>query len=233
MASNGTAPSIRLDALSSDSAFGAGGVGALDVYTGSAPVELAPIACKRAASTSERSSRAGIRSTQTPAGEPRGTTGGNMIVGWAATGAGGGQGISATYVGGLTPTAPFNGLHMLSDSVGWAVGASGLIYSKSGSGTDWAKQPTTTTQALNAVWAVSPTTAYAVGVGSTILRTDDAGATWRAFGAAPATGQTLNAVHCLADESTCWVVGAGGLAWRYDAGTNTWVAFNYGKGTNL
>lgn len=85
----------------------------------------------------------------------------------------------------------------------------------------WAEVDSGTTQFLSAVQMRSNSTGWAVGVGGTILRTLDAGATW-----SPQTSGTnaiLNKVNFV-DLATGWVVGSSGLIRKTTNGGDSWTA---------
>jgi photosystem II stability/assembly factor-like uncharacterized protein len=219
-----------IDALSSTSVYGAGQVGAFEVYSGTTPNELSSYILQRGGTNfvSQINGFDAVNSNLGWAVTSNATAGGNIIR-WDGGIAAGGWTTSTL----VTSTVAMNGIHMLSDSVGFAVGASGTIYTKSGSGTDWVKRDITTTATLNAVWAIDGNTILAVGASSTILRSTDGGVTWTGFGAVPNTSSTLLTVHCAAGDGTCWAAGSSGVAWKYNSGINTWQAFNYKTTTNI
>ncbi len=216
-----------IDALVGSHVYGGGEQGAFSVYSGTVPNELGSYILQKGGATFNGANFTGFDmvDANTGWGTTNATTGGHMITGWTSSidpQEPNGKWISATYTSGLTPTVGFNGIHMLNSSGGWAVGDSGNIYTKSGSGTAWAKQITTTTNNLRAVWAVNSSTIYAVGNNSIILRSTDGGSTWPGLGSVPNTNTTLNSVHCTSGGFSCWVVGDGGTVWSYDSGTNAW-----------
>ena len=69
------------------------------------------------------------------------------------------------------------GLHMISDQAGYAVGTngSGLILKTLDGGLNWFPQTSNSTQALNDVWFVDALRGWAVGVGGRIVHTSKGG----------------------------------------------------------
>lgn len=70
------------------------------------------------------------------------------------------------------------GVWFVTDTKGWAVGASGVILTTDDGGNTWIPQVSGVSVTLNDVVFVSPTTGWAVGGAQTILYTNDGGATW-------------------------------------------------------
>jgi hypothetical protein len=100
------------------------------------------------------------------------------------------------------PSALF-GVAATSATSGFAVGAGGQIWRKSGSG--WSAEPSPTSRALYGVWGSGPNQAWSVGERGTILKWD--GASWSAQGSG--TTRTLYGVWG-SSASSAWAVGAGG-----------------------
>jgi hypothetical protein len=75
-------------------------------------------------------------------------------------------------------TANLNSVYFVSESQGWAVGASGKILTTTDGGFTWTQQTSGTTMMLNSVHFVSPLQGWIVGGNGIILTTTDGGATW-------------------------------------------------------
>lgn len=126
----------------------------------------------------------------------------------------------------------FNGTHLraqrtveglLSPQSGggtWAVGAGGTLLNYDGS--NWALQPTVTTENLNDITCAS-SQCFAVGDNGTLLHWD--GSTWTD----QSTGSNnFNAVACETDNpDSCFAVGSGGI-YRWNSGSwNQFAGGNY------
>ncbi len=71
------------------------------------------------------------------------------------------------------------GIHMVSATIGYAVGSNGEIL-KTINGTTWNAQVSGTSETLYAVFFLDASSGWAVGDNGTVLETDDGGATWTA-----------------------------------------------------
>jgi photosystem II stability/assembly factor-like uncharacterized protein len=156
--------------------------------------------------------------------------------------------IASADVGPLYKTAAApDGLH------GWAVGISGNIAATDDGGRTWRKQPSGTDVNLSFVAAIDDKTAIAGGWGVgfsdviiepqpyVLLRTTDAGTTWRQF--TVNGGYRPQAMHSLGDGKHAWIVGrrcgpstAGGPSCPYqdallrsDDGGHSWSVVNTGN----
>lgn len=107
---------------------------------------------------------------------------------------------------------------MVSDSIGWVVGAQGTILVTGDAGASFGAQASGTTARLEAVRFVAPNEGWAAGEGGVVLHTVDGGAEWHAV-AVPTT-RTLYSVD--ASGPIVWVVGEGGAAWRSTDGGVNW-----------
>jgi photosystem II stability/assembly factor-like uncharacterized protein len=96
-----------------------------------------------------------------------------------------------------------NAVWMASTTVGWTVGASGLISQTTDGGATWTPQPSGVTVDLNGIWGTSDTSVWAVGNGGTVLFWN--GTAWTA----QTTGVTSN-LSAIAgfNASNVWAVGA-------------------------
>jgi photosystem II stability/assembly factor-like uncharacterized protein len=90
------------------------------------------------------------------------------------------------------------------DNTGWMVGDHVILKTTDGART-W--NVSTTTNTLRSVWAIDPTTAFAVGDNGTILETTD-GASWNTISSA--TTNTLYSVEMWVAD-TGWTTGASGI----------------------
>jgi photosystem II stability/assembly factor-like uncharacterized protein len=139
-----------------------------------------------------------------------------------------------------------NDIALSSSGEAWAVGVGGEIFhSASVTGGTWAQQPSGTFSVLSAVALVvdgTPSTLVAVGNGSTILRSTNAGASWAAAtvtladGGTPTSGFNLTGVSFpsatvgyAAGDSTLLKTTNGGATWTPTAGPNfgTIAALDY------
>jgi photosystem II stability/assembly factor-like uncharacterized protein len=88
--------------------------------------------------------------------------------------------------------------------------------------------PATGGLTLQHVDVLLPSTAMAVGVGGTVVKSTDGGATWARCSPVPGS-PTLNALSVL-DGNTVVAVGEGGVVARSVNGGNTWSVTNVGGG---
>jgi photosystem II stability/assembly factor-like uncharacterized protein len=100
----------------------------------------------------------------------------------------------------------------------WAVGYPGILHTTNG-GDSWAVESASAGGLLNDVAVVSPTVAWAVGDGGTIMKTSNGGATWAVQGA----GVSVNLRKVAAvSASVAWVVGDNGTILKTLDGGATW-----------
>jgi len=110
---------------------------------------------------------------------------------------------------GITGNPDLLDIDLVSDSVGWAVGANGTIVKISEGWQTAVQAAPEGTGHLYAVDAWSATTACAVGQDGVVIKTADGGTTWTTVLAAATPGySTWNAVTCL-DATRFWVAGTG------------------------
>jgi photosystem II stability/assembly factor-like uncharacterized protein len=124
-----------------------------------------------------------------------------------------------------------------SASVAWAAGMdadirSGVILETGDGGASWVRQLTVPDGVPQSVAAVSPTTAWVVGLNG-ILKTGDGGSTWvNQTGAAGGARGPLTAVAAVS-PSVAWVVGGAGTILKTTDGGATWMAQESGSGAFL
>lgn len=102
-----------------------------------------------------------------------------------------------------------------------AVGVRGLIIVSEDEGRSWRQIPSSTDVTLSGVAFVSATTGFAVGHESTILRTDDAGLTWRVTSTDP-DGVALLRIRFV-DGICGFVTGVGGTLLATSNGGDSWA----------
>ncbi|MCR4316195.1 MAG: YCF48-related protein [Planctomycetes bacterium] len=113
----------------------------------------------------------------------------------------------------------------------YAVGASGAI-STSADGKVWTPRNSGTTQSLNGVSGDgSSDIAWAVGAGSTILKSSNSGFTWSSQSSGAFTG-TFNAVYA-GNSSDVWIAGNGGLILKSTDGGANWSQQTSGVTSDL
>jgi len=135
----------------------------------------------------------------------------------------------ATWASGTTTaTVALTSVDMVSASVGWAVGGSGVILKTTDGGATWIRQASPTSSGLNSV-SFEPGGAVGHVVGTvaspnwTAYKTTNGGATWTAVTGLGTTGAvTLYAVHSL-DASTAVMAGSSGTVRRTNDGGSTWL----------
>lgn len=106
-----------------------------------------------------------------------------------------------------------------------AVGAYGHVL-RIGDGLSWTQSPSPVRFQLTAVHFIDDATGWAVGHDAAIIRSDDAGATWRLQHFAPELDQPLFDV-LFTDADTGFAVGAYGLMLRTDDGGESWDEVAY------
>ena len=208
-----------------DIVYGVANIGVLNVFTDTTPHEISAYVLRLGA-TNYTGDLNGLDMISPTQGWAAGGLGGNNLVRWDAGGAAGAW-TAATYD--ITPLNFFQSVFMLNANAGFAVTGNssvitGTIYAKNSVDPLLWNRVYTGTGALYDVWALDAMNVYAVGQDGLILRTTDGGATWGPFGTHPSTTQDLEAISCMPDGSNCWAVGGFATAWRYDPGTDTWVA---------
>ncbi|MCU0454441.1 MAG: YCF48-related protein [Bacteroidetes bacterium] len=120
-------------------------------------------------------------------------------------------------------TANLNGVHFVSPTIGWAVGASGTIIKTTDGGTSWQPQVSGTSTFLYKVRFVDASTGWVTGSGGLLLKTTDGGGTW-----SPQTTGTTNSIDDAWFTSATHGVFVGGA----DAGTSVnMVKFTTDGGT--
>jgi photosystem II stability/assembly factor-like uncharacterized protein len=130
-----------------------------------------------------------------------------------------------------TGSTNYRGVFFRSNSLGWVVGAQGVIRKTTTSNyNSWTLQGSgVTTQTLNGVWFVDDNTGWAVGDAGTVLRTTNGGANWLA---STAGSQTLTGVW-FANTTTGYVSGHGGAIYKSTNGGASWTAHASGTTQNL
>jgi photosystem II stability/assembly factor-like uncharacterized protein len=107
---------------------------------------------------------------------------------------------------------------------GYAAGEFGTLLRTGDSGVNWDGLPTGTTATFTQVRAIDADTVVAGG-GCQLRRSDDAGATWRALPAVPATRCPASVrSFSFVNEQTGWVLRSDGSVGRTDDGGATWAA---------
>ena len=86
---------------------------------------------------------------------------------------------------------------------------------------------------LYAVAATSPTHAWAVGDGGTMLHTDNGGADWAPLAADGDSGRNLHGVDFLSDSLTGWAVGYAGRIMHTTDGGESWAYQNHSVSGHL
>jgi photosystem II stability/assembly factor-like uncharacterized protein len=131
---------------------------------------------------------------------------------------GGGNWAAPLHVVGVSS---FSDVNFCDTANGWAVGqdssyAAGFVMHTTDGGQSWNRQAQSEIAAaaigeVEAICAVSPSVAWAVGGPGYVLHTTDGGATWSVE---QPTTQDLNDVSFV-DADTGWIVGAGGTVMRH------------------
>jgi photosystem II stability/assembly factor-like uncharacterized protein len=117
-------------------------------------------------------------------------------------------------------TADLYGLHFEAADRGWACGRNGVMLFWDGM--SWSSQTSGSSEYLLDVYFVDAYTGYAVGGGSTILKTVDGGLTWVEQSAPEGSNPYLNSV-CFADPLKGWAVGLGGTVLSTSDGGAVWT----------
>jgi len=107
----------------------------------------------------------------------------------------------------------YNGIYMINNKIGWAVGASGLIVNSSDGGSTWAKQTSPTSYALNDVFFLNVSEGWAVGNSGVILHTTNGGKIWTIEGAGLTTNM-LRAVQFTSSKNG-YVLGNNGTLLKF------------------
>jgi photosystem II stability/assembly factor-like uncharacterized protein len=124
----------------------------------------------------------------------------------------------------------FNGIHMITEQMGWIVADRGYILHTKDGGTTWTNQTSGIQRHLKDVFFISAARGWCVGAAGNILFTDDGGTTWTKQESG--TSLDLEAVM-FKDDNTGMVVGARGVVlYTEDAGA-TWTSENSGVGEGL
>lgn len=114
--------------------------------------------------------------------------------------------------------------HMVTSTVGYVSGASGLIYKTTDGGYTWVEQTTPTTEEYFDIFFLDVNTGWAVGDNGTLCYTTDGGANWNTH---PQQGviatADLNDVFFL-DSMHGWIGGDAGVILLTTDGGTTWVA---------
>jgi photosystem II stability/assembly factor-like uncharacterized protein len=108
---------------------------------------------------------------------------------------------------------------------GWAVGSAGgqvRVFHTTNGGQSWTTQATElgldpSNDELSGVWAVDPSTCWAVGNGGVVIHTTNGGQTWSVERPVSANLYDL----CFVDGETGWVVGEDGVILRHGGSTPT------------
>lgn len=111
----------------------------------------------------------------------------------------------ATVTQSPATSAQFNGVHMVSRSVGYAAGASGTLYTYDGS--TWTAQTSGTSNNLLDVHCVDASTCWAVGASGTARKTSNGGTTWSAVTMPGGETSQFNAVYVA--SATTILIGTG------------------------
>ena len=103
------------------------------------------------------------------------------------------------------------GVYSMSNLVGWAVGANGVILKTDNQGVSWRSQVSPTSYNLYSVIFNGPLQGYACGANGTLIRTDNGGASW--YRVALSTTDNLMRVAVYGSSGVC-VVGDNGTIFR-------------------
>ena len=121
-------------------------------------------------------------------------------------------------------------LHMVTTSVGWAVGAAGAVMKTTDGGNIWATQADGLTAVrLRAVFFTDSQTGWAAGEGGKILSTISGGTMWSATTAGGNVFYDLNFI----DANTGWAVGENGTIFKTTNGGGTWSPQSSGVSSRL
>lgn len=116
------------------------------------------------------------------------------------------------------PSESYNGIFMINDLTGWAVGALGVIVKTENGGESgqWNYQTNSTNNTLNDVFFLNANEGWAVGNSGVILHTTNGGTNWNIV----ADGMTTNMLRSVQFTSTAngYVLGNNGTLLKY---TNT------------
>lgn len=128
------------------------------------------------------------------------------------------------------PDQSLNGVHFMNASIGWVVGAKGLILNTSDGGISWHPQPCPVQQALESVAVANDMSGYVVGERGTILHTSDGGTTWTR----QSSGIEQNLTKVVAvDANVAWAVGwQGTVLYTADGGRN-WRSQDIGSKADI
>ena len=108
-------------------------------------------------------------------------------------------------------------VYAMSDMVGWAVGAHGVILKTDNSGATWYSQVSPTSYDLYSIVFNGPLQGYACGANGTLIRTDNGGASW--YKIALATTDDLLCAAVYGSAGAC-VVGKSGAIFRSQNGVD-------------
>jgi photosystem II stability/assembly factor-like uncharacterized protein len=130
-----------------------------------------------------------------------------------------------------TGSTNYRGVFFRSNSLGWVVGAQGVIRKTTSSTyNSWTQQGSgVTAQTLNSVWFFDDNRGWAVGNAGTVLRTTNGGTNWLP---AAAGSQTLTGVW-FASATVGYVSGYGGAIYKSTDGGANWTAQASGTTQNL
>lgn len=114
-----------------------------------------------------------------------------------------------------------NGMAVISNIEGWAVGKDGLVLHTVDGGKTWTKRASGTTETLTAVQTVRANEIWAVGTGGIIVRSIDGGKSWTS---SKHVDVALYDVAFL-NESTGYIAGFGKIL-KTDDGGSTWIVLD-------
>lgn len=147
----------------------------------------------------------------------------NDTVGWSLRYGGGAQ-YAATRDGGKTWTElalPYGVTALRQGDPSWvAVGNNGAVYVTTDAGATWNAVYTGTAANLTALAFSDAKTVWAVGNGSTLLKSEDGGAKWTLV-KLPAANTLLRDIK-FANAKVGWIVGDGGVILATQDGGKTW-----------
>lgn len=158
----------------------------------------------------------------------------NETLGWSQRLSSGAT-YAATRDGGKTWTElalPYGVTTIRQSDQSWvAVGNSGAVYVSTDAGATWNAAYTGTAANLTALAFSDAKTVWAVGSGSTLLKSDDGGAKWTAV-TLPVGNATLRDIK-FANAKVGWIVGDGGVILNTQDGGKTWRSQASGTSNGL
>lgn len=126
----------------------------------------------------------------------------------------------------LTGTSTeFNGVFLLTPSIGWAVGSEGVIIKTTDGGVTWTTQNSGTSEPLYDIFFLDGNTGWAGGENNTLLKTTDGGATWLSLGTGFVGASAINGIQFI-NANEGWAAGAGtngGRILHTTNGGDTWT----------